>query len=224
MHAGYLISAVITLTATLGGCGGVNNALVQKRQSVEYYRIYDIKTNANKQALAKAASDGLGRNTASVSTAMPIPVSAEVPEKPGRFRIADPLAGSKIGALAASGGGIGIKVADCDGAIWTARANRNTAGSTALNLWACLYQYKGGYHLDMYAVFTKIEGGLYEVSRQMAYAAVGTPEEWTEKTFSDVVREIGEQTGAQTIYLEGHPDPGSLPWHDRGGQPATPGM
>ena len=76
----------------------------------------------------------------------------------------------------------------------------------------------------MYATFTKVEGGLSEVSRQMAYAAVGTPEEWTEKTFNDVLRLIREQTGAEITYLEGFPEPGPLPWHDQGVRPeAGPG-
>ncbi|QQP88447.1 hypothetical protein IGS68_20735 [Skermanella sp. TT6] len=220
--------AVLMLTATMmlpTGCGGVNNALTSKKQTVEYYRIYNLATDAGKQAVGKAASDGLGRNTSNINTTMPIPASAELPEKPGRFKITDPMAGTKLGALASMSGGLGFKTAECEGAAWTAKAVRTVSGSNTLNLSTCLFQYKGGYHLDMYATFTKVEGGLSEISRQMAYAAVGTPEEWVEKTFNDVLLKIREQTGAEITYLEGYPEPGPLPWLDQGdraGQPASP--
>ncbi len=34
---------------------------------------------------------------------------------------------------------------------------------------------------------------------------VGTSEEWTEKTFLDIVREIRKETYAKITYLEGYP-------------------
>lgn len=218
----YFTSPTFALLGLLGmtGCGGVSNALSDKKHSVEYYRIYDLKTQASKQVLGKAASDGLGQNTGKVSTTSPIPTSAEVPEKAGRFKVVDPLAGTKLGQLAASSGGFGLRMAECEGAVWTAKAVRTITGSNQLNLWTCLYPYKDGYHLDMYATFAKVEGGLGEITRQMAYAATGTPEEWTEKTFTDVIRQIHQQTGAAITYVEGYPDPGPLPWHDGGSQPA----
>jgi hypothetical protein len=211
------ITALLLAAATMlpSACGGVNNALASKKQSVEYYRIYNVATSATKQMIAKAATEGLGQNTKDINTAMPIPASAEPPEKPGRFKAVNPLAGTKLGALAAVGGGLGMKMAECDSAAWTAKAVRQISGSNTLNLWTCLFQYKDGYHLDMYATFTKVEGGLSEVSRQMAYAAVGTPEEWTEKTFNDILQLIREQTGAEITFLEGFPEPGPLPWHDK---------
>ncbi|MFS2014473.1 hypothetical protein ACCD06_32095 [Azospirillum sp. CT11-132] len=215
------LATVVLGALGLSGCGGTNNALATKQQQVEYYRIFDLKTNAGRQVIAKAATDGLGQNTGTINTAMPIPASAEPPEKPGRFKVVNPLAGSRLGMLAAAGGGLGMKMADCDGAVWTGNAIRKVSNSNSLNLWACLYPYKGGYHLDMYATFTKVEGGLAEISRQMAYAAVGTPEEWTEKTFTDVIRQIHDQTYADITYLEGYPDPGPLPWHDQGSRAAA---
>ena len=51
---------VIAVAAALGisGCGTANNYLAEKKKTVEYYRIFDIKTSANRQAVAKAASRG----------------------------------------------------------------------------------------------------------------------------------------------------------------------
>jgi hypothetical protein len=66
----------------------------------------------------------------------------------------------------------------------------------------------------MYGTFTKEEGGLMQVSREMASAMVGTPEEWTEKTFLDVIRSIKQGTGAEVRLIEGQPDIKGTPWND----------
>lgn len=123
--------------------------------------------------------------------------------------------GTRIAALAGGAGSLGVRVTTCDGVSWTAKAERRIQGSNALNLTACLFQYKDGYHLDLYAVFTKQEGGLMQISRDMATAMVGSPEEWTEKTFLDIVRSIKAQTGANIALLEGQPELTGTPWLDK---------
>jgi hypothetical protein len=203
--------------AFMSGCGTMNNALVEKRKMTEYYRIFDIKTNADRQIVADAASNGLGRNVNDAQEATPIPSFSTPPDEPGRFKLANPFEGTNMAAFAAMGGGsVGFRVATCEGAVWTAKALRNVAGSDNLNLTACLYQYKQGYHLDLYAVFTKREGGMMQLSRSMAQAMVGTPEEWTEKTFLDIARNIRKVTGAEIVLVEGQPKLQGTPWLDSG--------
>jgi hypothetical protein len=203
-----------TLALLLAGCGTSNNYLAAKQKTVEYYRIFQIRTDAPRAAVAAAASNGLGRNVNNAEEAMPIPSSPDLPEKPGRFQLVNPLEGSRLAALGASSGSIGFKVATCEGAMWTARAQRSVSGSNSLKLSACLWQFKGGYNLDLYAVFTKQEGGLFQISRDMASAMVGTPEEWTEKTFLDIVRQIKLSTNADISLLEAQPELGGTPWLD----------
>ncbi len=128
----------------------------------------------------------------------------------------NPLEGTRLGALAGAGGTVGFRIATCDGAIWTARAQRTTGDAANLHLTACLFPYRDGYHLDLYAIFSKKEGGLMEISRQAAWAVVGTPDQWTEKTFLDTVRTIRAKTGADISYLEGQPDVVGTPWLDDG--------
>lgn len=208
------VSAVMGLAIAAGGCGTTNNYLAAKTKTVEYYRIFDIRTSAPRQAVAKAASDGLGRNVSSAQEATPIPSSGEIPDMPGRFKLVDPFAGSRLATLAGGAGSIGFRMATCEGASWTARADRRVTGDNSLQLTACLFQYRDGYHLDLYAVFTKREGGLFQISRDMAHALVGTAEEWTEKTFLDIVRAIRAQTGAETVLLEAQPEISGTPWLD----------
>ncbi|MGE0081840.1 MAG: hypothetical protein AB7U81_11140 [Thiohalomonadaceae bacterium] len=210
----YKLLGVLSLAVFATGCGTLNNALVEKTKTVEYYRIFDIKTNADRQSVAEAASNGLGRNVNDAKEAMPIPTFSTPPDEPGRFKLVNPFEGSKMAAFAAMGGGVGLKIATCDGAVWTASAKRDIAGSDNLNITACLFQYKQGYHLDVYGTFSKKEGGLMQISRSMAGAMVGTPEEWTEKTFLDIVRSIRTATGADVAFLEGQPKVVGTPWLD----------
>lgn len=207
--------ALIAITAlSISGCGTANNYLAEKSQTVEYYRIFDIKTSANRQVVAKAASNGLGRNINNAQEATPIPLSGDIPETAGRFKLVNPFQGSNLAALAGGAGSLGFRMATCEGANWTAKAQRYVSGSNSLNITACLFQYKDGYHLDLYAIFQKQEGGLLQVSRDMANKMVGTPEEWTEKTFLDIVRSIKVQTSAEIALLEAQPEISGTPWLD----------
>lgn len=203
------------IAAVLSGCGTVNNALTEKTKTVEYYRIFDIKTQVDRADVIAAASDGLGENVNSAKENTPIPSFSVAPEQPGRFTLVNPFEGTKLASFAAMSG-TNMKMAKCDGAVWTATASREVVGSDSLSLTACLWQYKDGYHLDTYASFTKKEGGLMQISRSMAGAMVGTPEEWTEKTFLDIVRKIQEETNAKVKYLEGYPKMQGTPWLDTG--------
>lgn len=207
------LAALAITVGALSGCGSVNNVLAEKTKTVEYYRIFDIATNTDRATVISAASDGLGKNINSAKEVTPIPSFSEAPEKPGRFQLVNPFEGSKMAALAAASGAL-IKMAACEGAVWTAQATREVQGSDSLKLTACLWEYKDGYHLDTYATFQKKTGGLMQISRSMADAMVGTPEEWTEKTFLDIVRQIRSETGAKITYLEGYPKMQGTPWLD----------
>jgi hypothetical protein len=150
----------------------------------------------------------------------PLQMGKLVPAEPGRFVLDDVgarLAGSNsgLGAMmqmaAAQNGGMSMKAARCDGAVWTSRAQRTISGSSNLTLYSCLYKYKAGYNLDTYAVFNKTEGGVYQISRDIANSLVGTPEQWVNKTIVDTVRSIEKVTGAKVVRLEGQPELSAMP-------------
>lgn len=194
----------------------MNNALANKTKSHEYYRIFDIKTTASKNEIATAASNGLGKNVGNANEARPIPTSSAIPSTPGRFQVTEPFKGTALAAFASQGGSLGLKMATCEGASWTANATKNVDGSFNLNLTACLFPYAEGYHLDLYGHFIKQEGGIMQLSRSMANVMVGTPEEWVEKTFLDVIREINNKTNSTVTFLEGYPEIQGTPWLDSG--------
>jgi len=209
-----MMAATVTLAAALAGCStgsstGSGNMFASRDTAVEYIRVFDIKTDAAGTMVARAASEGISRNISNATLATPVPDSAEVQDQPGRFKLADP-AGAPPGTIPARG-------PSCEGASWTARATPDVRGSQDMNIVACLFPYKGGYHLDLYAAFTKKEGGWLEWPRRATGYVLGTPDKYAEKTMLDIVRTIRETTNAQVALVEAKPDVAGAPWLDPSG-------
>jgi len=201
--------AVAAVTAaTLAGCSTADgsNPLASRSTTVEYYRVFDIKTEVPAQTVAKAATDGINRNVKDAVVATPPGVEAT--DLPGHFKIADPTSAPPGEPVA--------KGPSCDGASWTAKATPRVRGTEDMNLVACLFPYKSGYHLDMYAVFTKPEGGIMQWPRRLGSVFLGTPEKFTESTMMDVVRAIREGTGANVSLVEAKPNLAGTPWLEPG--------
>jgi len=202
------VPVAAAMAALLAGCstGNGGNSLAARDTTVEYYRVFDIRTDAAAEAVAKAASNGINRNVkdAQVTT----PAGAQVTDLPGHFKIADPTAAAPGTAV--------DKGPSCDGASWTAKAAPKVRGSENMNLVACLFPYKSGYHLDMYAVFTKSEGGWLAWPRRVGGMVLGTPEKFTEATMMDLVRAIREGTGANVSLVEAKPNLAGTPWLEPG--------
>lgn len=216
MKKAYL--SLLPFVFLLCSCANTNSYLANRNTSVEMYHIFDIKTTASAAIVARSATEGLSRNTNEISSNTPLQMGVKIPVEPGRFTITDMSAkfgGSGMGAMmqlaSMQNGGVAFKAASCDGAAWTARAQRTISGSNNLNLYACLYRYQGGFHLNTYAVFQKVEGGLYQVSRDIAYKIAGTPEEWVNKTILDMIRGIEAATNTKVRHVEGQPELGQEP-------------
>jgi hypothetical protein len=204
MRGTIMACAVAAGMAALAGCSteGGSNPLASRSTTVEYYRVFDIKTEAAAQTVAKAATEGINRNVKDAVVATPAGVEAT--DLPGHFKIADPTS-SPPGAPV-------VKGPSCDGASWTAKATPRVRGTEDMNLVACLFPYKTGYHLDMYAVFTKPEGGIMQWPRRLSGVFLGTPEKFTDATMMDIVRAIREGTGANVSLVEAKPNLAGTPW------------
>jgi hypothetical protein len=218
------LTTAIILAVSLSGCGGMNSYLANKSQTVEIYHIFDVKTSADTTTITRATESGLSENTNDVRSASPLQLGKTVPNEPGRFALKD-LASAMGGTGGAfmqmaqlQGGNIGMKVASCTDAVWNSKATRKIAGSSNLTLYTCIYKYKSGYNIDMYAVFTKEEGGLYQIGQTIANSLVGTPEQWVNKTIMDTVRSVEKATSAKVVHLEGQPELTDLPSVDHIGK------
>jgi hypothetical protein len=207
--------AGLAVLAALGGCKtGGGDRMAAHDTTVEYYRVFDLRTDAAPPAVAKAASAGITRNLKDAVIAMPDGV--QVTEVPGHVRMVDP-AGAHTGAPAVTAAeAAAASGPTCEGAAWTAKATPRVRGGDNMNIIACLFPYKSGYHLDMYAVFTKPEGGWLYWPRRLGGALLGTPERFTENTMLDVVRAIRETTGAQVALVEAKPALQGTPWLEPG--------
>ncbi|WP_374579951.1 hypothetical protein [Pseudoduganella sp.] len=205
------IIAGIAAIAALSGCNSLNQALAERHETIEMYHIYDIRTAADNKTIAKAIADGIAQNTNSVNTVTPLQIGRPVPTEPGRFTLEDPVKGIRIPGVAMP------KVAVCSDAVWTAQANRNTGNASALSLQFCLFKYREGYHLDVYATFRKASG-VSQLPAALAEKLVGSAEQWVTKTIVDTVREIGRVPGTAVRYVEGQPELADLPLIDKVGQ------
>ncbi|WP_060734266.1 hypothetical protein [Burkholderia cenocepacia] len=220
-----LALAVAALSATmLAGCGGLNTVLADRYETVEMYHVFDARGVSNEDLVIKSVSDGIARNTNAIVQNRPLRMGAAknvVPATPGRFDVVDVASafqGTGLGnlmALSQGAGNTAMRVAKCDDAIWSAKATRNIAGSDNLNLYTCLYRYKGGYQLDIYAVMRKKSGGLDGVLRDATAQVMGTPEQWTNKTIVDIVRSMQSEGHLSMSYVEGQPAIADLPPMDK---------
>lgn len=206
----------LVIAAVMGAASPAAAQSVQ--QAAELYHIFDLKTDAPKRDVIAAANAGLGNNTNERNAVTPI-VMGPPPATPGRFRIVDPLAESRLGGLAALMGAAQMaqfKQATCDGAVWVANATRKVHRSQLLRLTLCLFPYQGGYQLDVYGVDTQEKGGSISdrLGRALGQAVVGDGAGWTNKTVLDVVRSIRTRTNATVSYVEGQPEFEGEPWLD----------
>ena len=101
---------VLLMMTALAGCGtDAGSRFAARDTTVEYYRVFDIKTDAGHEAVASAATEGLNRNVKEASIATP---AAEATDLPGHFKMADPTSAAPGTAV--------DKSPSCEGAAWTA--------------------------------------------------------------------------------------------------------
>lgn len=218
------LAVAVLASSVLAGCGNLNEVLADRHETVEYYEIFDAHGVSSPDVVIKAVADGIARNTNSVTQNRPLRMGAAknaIPAEPGRFDIVDMASafqGTGMGTFLSMSAGAGNaipRVAKCDDAVWTAKATRHVSGSDNLNLYTCLYRYKAGYQLDIYAVFQKKSGGLDGVIRDATAQVMGTPEQWVNKVIVDIVRSMQTEGRLNVAFVEGQPTITDLPPLDK---------
>jgi hypothetical protein len=76
--------------AALAGCSTpAGELLAGQNRTVEYVRVFDIKTEASAPAVVHAANEGISRNIRNATLAAPLLDPAQVLDRPGRFKLAE---------------------------------------------------------------------------------------------------------------------------------------
>lgn len=205
------IFSALALTLSISAAT-TSSAYAQDQRTTEMYYIFDIKTTASQAEVTNAIVKGLKKNAPKMRTNSPL-VMGPVPVQPKRFEIvdmADQFSNSSLAGLMQmaqmQGGGVGLKQAKCDGAVWIGNFTRDITNQT-LNMTTCLFPYQGGYSLNVYGQDTHRKSGL--LHRRLVESAVGEvlgkPQKWTQKTFSRLRRKVHEKTGDLMVLVEGQP-------------------
>ncbi|QYC12386.1 hypothetical protein [Brevundimonas nasdae] len=206
--------------AAVVGVGMASAAEAQNRsRSYQAYAVIDLQTDAPKARLIDAAERALSGYASDLNTSRPIAV--QTPERPGRFKLENPLGeNSRLGALAALGGvsAQSFMIATCDGAVWVANLTRSISGSQQMRATLCLFPYandqRQGYHLNLFVNDTAESGGglSQRFGRAVAGRLVGTPQEFTERMLKDTVFAMEGASGASAVLIEGEPEIPGLAW------------
>ncbi len=206
-------AASIGIACTLlASCASTNAVLTERTQLVEYYRVFSFDgSTAPRAKMIEAARTGIAMSGVTVTDARPIP-PAQMPERPGRYQATDPLKTTQFAAFAGQAAGL-LKSADCQGAVWTARTIRGLGDDSAV-LYLCMWEYRGGYNLDVYGNYLVTEGGISvkRLGRALAQPLVGTFEQTLERLVNDVAREMQTASGVKVLFVEGYPEPTGESW------------
>lgn len=215
-----IAAMVMAMAMVLAGCSSDGaDRFASRDTTVEYYRVFDIRTEAGAQAVGRAASDGINLHVKDAVVATP--AITPVTDLPGHFKMLDPAGAKATPGAPGAPAARADKGPTCEGASWTAKAAPQVRGGDNMNIVACIFPYKSGYHLDMYTVFTKQEGGWLAWPRQLSGRFLGTPEKFTETTMMDVVRTIHDNTHAQVTLVEAKPTLAGTPWLENTSASAT---
>ena len=194
---------VMVVSLVAGGCASITPTV----ETEATYAIYDVKPNPGVTAskLGEAIKTALQKNMKGVQMVASIPPST-LPEKPSRFQMANPFKGSAMAAYAASSG-YSIERPTCEGSMLTANAQDSMPGyGEGTSFFLCLLPYQGGYHINIYASFTKLSGGFSAATlgATLARKVVGDSSQFLPRTVKAVVDSV-QAAGATTTLVEQYP-------------------
>jgi hypothetical protein len=212
----------------------VSGSAAAQTKNTEFYHVFDLKTSASKFDLAKAAEQAIKWNISDATTNMPI-VQGPPPREPGSFKLVDPLANSPLAASPLAGllsmamaqqGGSGLKIVQCDGAVWTAKFERHITDSQTMDMTTCLFPYENesgaGYRLTLYGNDTAHQGGGIglRLARSVVNRAIGDGAAWRKRMITSLVANVEKTAGSPAVYLEGQPALDDPRWPMGGVRPA----
>lgn len=197
-------SIALALIASLGLMGCQNTSLTKTKETKRSYAVFDLKVadNVSSTDMAKAIKTALQSNTSSVKITEDLP-PYPLPKESPRFQLVNPFAGNS--ALSALAGGA-LRMPTCDGALVYAQATDSSMNSHGENtqFYTCLWQYEGGYHVDIYAQFDIVTGGLENLGRDLVRGVMGDSSQFIPRTIASI-RDNLNALNAETTLVTAYP-------------------
>lgn len=195
--------ALLASTAFLiTGCSSMNSYLGESEQEVGYYRVYDVQTTASGKVVIEVLQKSITSDGVKANFSFSPYYLKTKPEKAERFMplgLLDPKQAKMSPNTPEFAGYVGIS---CPRSAWTANAVRNDG----TYLQACLYPYKQGYQVSLFARFLKKRGKFSEVTSTVVnYAGHGTDESWAERLFMQVPDALRKDLPAQVDLIDSLP-------------------
>lgn len=198
-----VLVSVATL-ALLGGC--VSTTPTQKTERA--YAIFDVQSaSIDTHRLLNDVTSAVQLHVSRANVNRDIP-PAELPDRPSRMRMVDPLANSQLGALLAAQGG-STKIPVCDQALMTINA-KDTSGSTygdVTDLFLCVVGYKGGAQVNIHVTHVERTGGfsVQTLGASLTKSIAGGWSQYIPRTINGVKKAL-EAHGPVTIVESYIPD------------------
>ena len=194
--------ALLALVSVLSGCASMRPTY----QTESTYIIYDVQpASVDRNQLLNTVLEAVQKNSSKVRVNRDIP-PAELPEKPGRFELKEPFGNSNLGALMAAQGQ-NVRVPVCKNSLMTISSDDNSMSQYGerTTFFLCVLPYKDGYHIDIYATFTRSSGGFspQALGSAMARSVVGDSSQFIPRTMNDV-RSSAESLGGKVTVVDSY--------------------
>ncbi|WP_085342572.1 hypothetical protein [Vibrio sp. ArtGut-C1] len=196
-----IVAAVVFASLALTGCK--STSMAKTKETKKSYVVYNVQVDdsVSPTQMSQAIKEALQANTDSVRIVEDLP-PYPLPKKAPRFQLTNPFGKSAMAALAG-----GMKIPTCDGALVYAQAADSSMSSYGENtqFYTCLWQYEGGYHVDVYTQFQIESGGLSNLGVDMVRGIMGDSSQFIPRTIGSIKQNL-EALSAKTTLVTAYPD------------------
>lgn len=193
---------ILSASLALSGCS--STSLTQTKETKKSYVIYDLNVSneTTPTQISHAIKTALQSSTTSVNIIEDLP-PYPLPKTSPRFQLTNPF--GKNSAMSALAGG--IKIPTCDGALVYAQGIDTSMSSYGedTQFYTCLWQYEGGYHIDVYTEFKIESGGLDNLGQDLVRGVMGDSSQFIPRTINSIKTNL-EELNIKTKLVTAYPD------------------
>jgi hypothetical protein len=193
-----IISLLVFLS--LAGC----SSLTPTQQTEASFVIYDVQpASVSRGQLLDAITNAVKKTQGQIRVTRDIQ-TGDLPDKPGRFTIKDPYAGTNLGAMM-SASGQSLKIPVCDGSILTLASGYAGGNGDNTSFFLCVIPYKAGYSVNIYATYSSTSGGISPgaLANSLVKSVAGDRSQYIPRTMNDV-RTAAEGAGGKVSVIDSY--------------------